>query len=130
VIANHDAHAKNYSLLVEGDGAPRLAPLYDLVSTWAYGRPFGRKLAMKYGGEYRLEYLRGRHLDRLAGDLGMSPRAVRDRALQLVDRVTDTLAPTREKLPEPWRSKPILDSIVDLATRNAALLRKAATESI
>ncbi len=34
-IGNCDGHAKNFSLLREGDSL-RLAPLYDLVSTRAY----------------------------------------------------------------------------------------------
>ena len=55
MIGNADAHSKNYSLLLEGDETPRLAPLYDLLSTRVYGRRFGRKMAMKYGGEYRFD---------------------------------------------------------------------------
>ena len=47
----------------------RLAPLYDLLSADVYGGRYGRKMAMKYGGEYRPRYIRGRHLERLAGDL-------------------------------------------------------------
>lgn len=37
VIGNGDAHAKNFSLLHQGSGALRLAPLYDLMSTLFYG---------------------------------------------------------------------------------------------
>ena len=33
LIGNNDAHSKNYSLLLDGPGAIRLAPLYDLLST-------------------------------------------------------------------------------------------------
>lgn len=33
LIGNHDAHAKNFSLLYMPDRSIRLAPLYDLVST-------------------------------------------------------------------------------------------------
>jgi serine/threonine-protein kinase HipA len=72
LIGNADAHARNYSLLLEGSETPRLAPLYDLLSTRVYGWRFGRKMAMKYGGEYRPERIRGRHLDRLAADLGIA----------------------------------------------------------
>jgi serine/threonine-protein kinase HipA len=36
VIGNGDAHAKNFSLLHDRNGALRLAPLYDLLSTLMY----------------------------------------------------------------------------------------------
>ncbi len=37
LIGNGDAHAKNFSLLHDRSGALRLAPLYDLLSTFIYG---------------------------------------------------------------------------------------------
>jgi serine/threonine-protein kinase HipA len=37
VIGNGDAHAKNFSLLHDRGGSVRLAPLYDLLSTFMYG---------------------------------------------------------------------------------------------
>ena len=36
LVGNHDAHAKNFSLLYEAGTAPRLAPLYDMLSTAVY----------------------------------------------------------------------------------------------
>ncbi len=45
-IGNGDAHGKNFSLLHEPSGALRLAPLYDLVSTLAYGVNGLDRLAM------------------------------------------------------------------------------------
>ena len=37
LVGNGDAHAKNYSLLHQQSGALRLAPLYDVMSTFFYG---------------------------------------------------------------------------------------------
>ena len=56
LIGGTDAHAKNYSMLIGGDGMVRLAPLYDIASIYAYPHidPLQAKLAMKIGGEYRL----------------------------------------------------------------------------
>ena len=45
-IGNGDAHGKNFSLLHEPSGALRLAPLYELVSTLAYGVSGLDRLAM------------------------------------------------------------------------------------
>jgi len=128
LIGNADAHSKNYSLLLEGEEPPRLAPLYDLLSTRVYGRRFGRKMAMKYGGEYRFDRIRGRHLDRLAGDLGMSPGAARQRARGLSSRVLTARAPARERLPEGWRDAPILGAIEELVAEAAEHMESAAAE--
>ena len=50
IIAGPDAHAKNYSVLLDGNRA-RLAPLYDLASILPYGDHVPKvKLAMKVGG--------------------------------------------------------------------------------
>jgi serine/threonine-protein kinase HipA len=122
LIGNHDAHSKNYSVLAEGEDAPRLAPLYDVLSTAAYGRRFSRKLAMKYGGENRPGYIRRRHLERLAADLDMAPGAVRDRCRGMVDRMTGSIADAREALPSPWRDKEIVDSIINVIDTNAKVL--------
>lgn len=36
LLGNYDAHAKNFSLLYEADGAPKLSPAYDVVAYGAY----------------------------------------------------------------------------------------------
>jgi serine/threonine-protein kinase HipA len=128
LIGNADAHSKNYSLLLEGEGAPRLAPLYDLLSTRAYGRRFGHKMAMKYGGEYRFDRIRGRHLDRLAGELGMSPAAARQRAAEVSSRTLDARESARERLPEGWRDASILAVIDALIDEAAGQLRAGIAE--
>lgn len=128
LIGNADAHSKNYSLLLEGDGAPRMAPLYDLLSTRAYGRRLGRKMAMKYGGEYRPERIRGRHLDRVGDDLGIAPRRVRIRALDLIERVAARREAVRREMPEGWAEAPILDAAEETIAEMSDLLRRGARE--
>lgn len=128
LIGNADAHSKNYSLLLEGPGAPKLAPLYDLLSTRVYGRRFGRKMGMKYGGEYRPEWLRGRHLDRLGDDLGIAPRRVRRHATEIADLTLKRREAARESLPSDWRDTPIIDSIDGIVAEFGEHLRHAAAE--
>ncbi len=86
LLGNHDAHAKNYSLLyLPGSPLATLAPAYDLLSTIAYLKTqnMSRKMAMKIGGEYRPDYVRARHLHRLLLDaeLGGVPARRRLRAM-------------------------------------------------
>lgn len=128
LIGNADAHSKNYSLLLEGPGAPRLAPLYDLLSTRAYGRRLGRKMGMKYGGEYRPEWVRGRHLDRLGDDLGIAHRRVRGHADGIARLTVELRGSARERLAPPWRDDPVLDAIDATIAEFAESLRRAADE--
>ena len=128
LIGNADAHSKNYSLLLEGEGSPRLAPLYDLLSTRVYGHRFGRKMAMKYGGEYRFDRIRGRHLDRLAGGLMASPSLVRQRARTLSGGVGPACEAARRRLPQGWQDAEIIGAIEGVIRDAARLLEAAAAE--
>jgi serine/threonine-protein kinase HipA len=130
LIGNADAHSKNYSLLLEGtvNRAPRLAPLYDLLSTRAYGRRFGRKRGMKYGGEYRPEWIRGRHLDRLGDDLGVAHRGVRRHADQMATATVAAREAARASLAYPWSEDPVIDQIDEIVAEFADVLRRAAGE--
>ena len=54
LVGNHDAHAKNFSLLYLPESSQAvLAPAYDVLSTFAYRRTHNltRKMAMSIGGE-------------------------------------------------------------------------------
>jgi len=128
LIGNADAHSKNYSLLLEGERPPRLAPLYDLLSTRVYGRRFGRKMAMKYGGEYRFDRIRRRHLDRLAGDLGIAANVARSRMAAIGDRALEACAGARNRLPEEWQDEEVIAGIEGVIRDSAERLRDALAE--
>jgi serine/threonine-protein kinase HipA len=128
VIANHDAHSKNYSLLLDGPGSIRLAPLYDLLSTAVF-HGSDRKLAMRYGGENRPRYLRGRHLDRLARDLGVKPTLVRRRAISMRERTEAAVEEARRSLPAEFQDRPILDKMIEVLGERCEALTKRATEA-
>jgi serine/threonine-protein kinase HipA len=127
LIANHDAHSKNYSLLLDGPEAVRLAPLYDLISTAVYPGT-DRKLAMRYGGEKRPEYLRGRHLDRLAHDLGVKPTLVRRRALSMCERIEAAAEEARGALTEAFQDHPVIEKVIAVVAERSDLLRRRAGE--
>jgi serine/threonine-protein kinase HipA len=60
VLLGIDAHAKNFSLLIDHDGF-RLAPLYDVISATPYDTKKYSKLAMSVGDEYRWRWIQARH---------------------------------------------------------------------
>lgn len=124
-VGNLDAHAKNYSLILEGEDAPRLAPLYDLMSTSIYPG-LTRRLAMRFGGENRPEYIRPRHLERLAGDLGMRPAALRRRADELCERIDGAVPAADEQVAGSFENPEVHARIHDRVRSGVKLLRDVA----
>ncbi len=70
LIGNHDAHAKNLSLIYRG-GQTRLAPFYDLISTAAYPS-LSEKFAMRIGGAKTVRYMTMRDWRAFAEECGMT----------------------------------------------------------
>lgn len=87
LVANADAHAKNYSLLLPVSGPPRLAPLYDVSSVlpWSEVNPF---FAQKLAGRKRKPGdIAARHWDAISAAAGFRPADVRARVGALIDRM-------------------------------------------
>lgn len=84
LIANADAHAKNLSLIYDDSAGtrPRLAPAYDLVCTRIYPQ-LTDAFAMAHGGARRPEEMTRAAWDRLAREIGIAPRLLRDTAARL-----------------------------------------------
>jgi serine/threonine-protein kinase HipA len=93
IIAGTDAHAKNYSVLLAGPQV-RLAPMYDVASALPYDDMYLPKLrmAMRIGGEYRIERISGRHWRRFATENGLDPDATVARIDELAARTPASLA--------------------------------------
>ena len=95
LIGNHDAHAKNFSLLygerTEGKRSDiRLAPLYDLVST-VYYPELTSNMAMTLGSEYRSDRLAKRHFEKFAEDAGLAKPIVVRRVTELAQSCRSAL---------------------------------------
>jgi serine/threonine-protein kinase HipA len=91
VIAGTDAHAKNYSLLLQRDQV-RLAPLYDVASALPYAHEREVQMAMKLGGDYRLHVQRPGTWATMAADLGVDPDELRHNTARLVAAAPDAFA--------------------------------------
>jgi serine/threonine-protein kinase HipA len=77
LACNTDAHAKNYSIMIRGNGVS-LAPMYDVMCAEVW-ESITKNLAQKIAGESRGDYLKGRHWLRFARDCGLNPSQVLDR---------------------------------------------------
>ena len=80
-IGNADAHGKNFSFLLDTRG-PRLAPLYDLLSTIAWPE-LSPRLAMRVGPAGTIEELDGEAWTRFAADAGITLPFLRRRVTAL-----------------------------------------------
>lgn len=85
LVANTDAHAKNYSLILPVGAAPRLAPIYDAstVLSWPH---VVKTYAQSIDGKKRNPYMvAGRHWEAIAREIGYRPTDVKNRVQQIVD---------------------------------------------
>jgi serine/threonine-protein kinase HipA len=125
VIGNCDAHGKNIALLYTADGL-RLAPFYDLASTAVY-KDLSSKLAMRIGGEYRLDYIRTRHWERFSKEIDVPFRAVRSAALGLADAIEDALPRTTVRLIERYDRQQIFHDVARVVEQQVRRLRAQLT---
>ena len=100
MVGATDGHAKNYSIVLAPEGLVALSPLYDLATAAPYPLqiPWQRmRLAMKLGGEYRMSWVRRRHLDRLGEAAAFSEGTIPERAQQLGELILDRISEVRRR---------------------------------
>jgi serine/threonine-protein kinase HipA len=85
LACNTDAHAKNYSIMLRGNGAS-LAPMYDVMCGEVWEN-VTKKMVQKIGDATRAEHLTGRHWQQFADECGLNPRQVLDRVAALAKSV-------------------------------------------
>lgn len=108
LMAATDGHAKNFSLLLMPGGAYRLAPLYDILSTYPIqGRgpgqldPHRARLAMAVTGKnrhYLVSEIHYRHWIAMAGQLGLESEA-RELIRDMIADAERVLAAVGNRLP-------------------------------
>ena len=128
LIGNHDAHAKNFSLLY-GSGKTALAPLYDALSTAVYP-DLTKKMAMKVGSKYEFEDVMPRHWEQFATAAGLSPAQVKKRILEIARRLPDIAHTTHKALHDEGNDHAIVSQIVTLIEQRCSLtIRRLTTPS-
>jgi len=126
LIGNHDAHAKNFSLLYVGK-APVLAPLYDTLSTAVYPN-LTPKMAMKLGSKVRFSEVQARHWAQFAEGAGLAKAQTRKRVLALA-RALPTLARQLQSAPDSgFADHPLVERIVSLIEQRTMLTVRRLTE--
>jgi len=97
-VGNEDSHLKNWSLIYPDRANPRLAPLYDVVSTVVIPG-FTRESALKLGGKRRPQTFDVEAVVRVAAKAGASAEEAR----AVVDAMLERIRAAEPALrPQPW----------------------------
>lgn len=127
LIGNHDAHAKNFSLLYSGK-TPVLAPFYDTLSTAVYPA-LTPKMAMKIGSKYKFSEVQALHWEQFAESAGFTKAQAKRRILE----VTKSLPATARKLQSAPRlnfaGNAVIERIIALIEQRCDLTIRRLTES-
>lgn len=98
LVANSDAHAKNYSLIFEDSSVPRLAPIYDVL-TMLNWKHISKTYAQKIAGRTRTNTkIAGRHWKQFAKESGFRPTEVLGRVEELTDLILKNSAIVSEHI--------------------------------
>lgn len=124
LVGNHDAHAKNFSLLY-GTGSPVLAPMYDVLSTAIYPK-LTVKMAMKLGSKYKFSEVQSRHWDQFAEGAGLARAQTRKRVLMLANAVP--VAARKLQATALFEGNPVVAQIIELIEQRSALTIGRLTE--
>lgn len=118
LVANTDAHAKNYSMILTG--GPKMAPLYD-VSTVLLWDHVNQHHAQKLAGRRRKPGdMDRRHWDLIAQEAGLGARGVRLRVQELVDAmVASRVAATAKVSGQPGATSGVVEEVAALVEGNA-----------
>ena len=125
LIGNHDAHAKNFSLLYTGK-APVLAPLYDTLSTAVYPA-LTPKMAMKIGSKYKFSEVQARHWDQFVESAGLARAQARRRILELAKSLPPTARELQSAPGLGFDGNAVVEKILVLIEQRCALTIKRLT---
>ncbi|MDT8854982.1 type II toxin-antitoxin system HipA family toxin [Paracoccaceae bacterium Fryx2] len=118
IAGNADAHGKNFSILYDQEG-PRLAPLYDLLTTAAYPE-LSPKLAMKIGKRATLAEMDAQGWAAFSVDTGIGVPLIRRRVGEISESVRAKTPGVAAGLMMPGLDEAALLRFADLAGERAA----------
>ncbi|KAB2737766.1 type II toxin-antitoxin system HipA family toxin [Brucella anthropi] len=121
VVGNADAHGKNFSILYDDQG-PRMAPLYDLLSTIAYP-DLSPKMAMRIGKRATLAEMDAVGWQTFAKEAGVGLPLVRRRITDLVDATAEAVARVLEDISDLCIDSARINQVADLIAGRANLVR-------
>lgn len=131
LIGGTDAHAKNYSLLLDGEQV-RLAPLYDISSALPYPQlqKHKIKLAMKVGSHYRWWDITLRDWQATATAMRLAPAVAMEMLAGMALELPRVAEEQRLLLEDEGIEHPVLETLVqEIASSCQRCLSKFSSES-
>lgn len=119
LIGNHDAHAKNFSLLYSGK-APILAPFYDILSTAIYPT-LTPKMAMKIGSKYKFSEVQLRHWNQFSESVSLAKAQVKRRILELAKSLPITARELQSVSGRGFAGNAVVEQIITLIEQRCSL---------
>ena len=131
VIVGTDAHAKNYSFLLDR-GSVRLAPLYDVASMLPYvdspGALSKQKLAMKIGKSYRIAQSDRKSAWHNTGEtMGFDGDWAVDRAENLAQQIPAAFDQAAQALPAEFTGSKMAAKLLDAVDRRSMTCARVST---
>ena len=121
LCCNTDAHAKNYSIMIRGNGVS-LAPIYDIMCGEVWGN-VTKNLAQTIAGKSRGDDIRGKDWQRFARECGLNPKQVIDRVGAMAkSAIADAEAAAADVAAMPGGSHPIVGPTRQAIERRAEVL--------
>lgn len=131
LIGNHDAHAKNFSLLYQHQEAgkfPVLAPCYDVLSTAVYPT-LTPKMAMKLGSKYKFSEVQVRHWEQFAAGVGLAKAQTKRRVLEFAKMLPATARAIQSALGSAYAGNGVVEQINALIEQRCALTIRRLTDA-
>jgi len=126
LIGNHDAHAKNFSLLYSSV-TPVLAPFYDTLSTAVYPT-LTPKMAMKIGSKYKFSEVQARHWDQFAQAAWLAKAPAKRRILELAKKLPVTARKLQSDPDRGFAGNSVVERVIALIEQRCALTIRRLTE--
>lgn len=123
VIGNADAHARNYSLLLEPDGLVRFAPMYDMIATMLYPQ-LDADAAQRVNGVDDLDAITLSDLIAEAVRWGVPPRLAAARIKRTIERIATAAATAVDHCVELGGQRDVAEQVADLVAIRAGRLAK------
>ena len=127
LIGNHDAHAKNFSLLYSGK-TPVLAPFYDTLSTAVYPT-LTPKMAMKIGSKYQFSEVQALHWNQFAEGVGLAKAQTKRRILELAKSLPQTARKLQSDPVHGFVGNAVVERIITLIDQRCASTIRRLTDS-
>ncbi len=131
LIGNHDAHAKNFSLLYlnrEPGKTPALAPFYDTLSTAVYPT-LTPKMAMKIGSKYKFSEVQALHWEQFAEGVGLTKAQAKRRILELAKSLPPAARRLQSDTEYGFSGNEVVEKIIALIEQRCVLTIRRLTDS-